>query len=41
MMKGKTIAIHGFMNRVLANSVRFMPRKLVVKITRKMQDKVK
>lgn len=39
MMKGKTVAIHGFMNYVLANSVRFLPRNLVVKVTRKMQDK--
>jgi short-subunit dehydrogenase len=41
MMKGKTVAIHGFMNSILANSVRFMPRKLVVSVTRKMQDKAK
>jgi short-subunit dehydrogenase len=41
MMKGKTVAIHGLMNSILANSVRFMPRKLVVMVTRKMQDKVK
>ncbi len=39
MMKGRTVAIHGFMNWILANSVRFTPRALVVKITRKMQDK--
>lgn len=39
MMKGKTVAIHGTMNFVLANAVRFMPRAAVVKITRKMQDK--
>lgn len=39
MLKGKTLAIHGFMNWFLANSVRFMPRALVVKVTRKMQDK--
>lgn len=39
MMKGKTVAIHGFMNWILANSVRFTPRALVVKITRKLQDK--
>ena len=39
MLKGKTIAIHGFKNSFLANSVRFMPRKWVVKVTRKMQDK--
>lgn len=37
MMKGQTIAIHGFMNNILANSVRFIPRALVVKITRKIQ----
>lgn len=41
MIKGKTVAIHGLINAILANSVRFMPRKLVVKITRKMQDEVK
>jgi hypothetical protein len=39
MMKGKTVAIHGIMNWILANSVRFMPRALVVKITRRIQDK--
>ncbi|MEW7290529.1 SDR family NAD(P)-dependent oxidoreductase [Aquimarina sp. 2304DJ70-9] len=39
MMKGKTVAIHGFMNRVLANSVRFMPRKMVTAVTRNVQDK--
>jgi uncharacterized protein len=41
MMKGKTVAIHGLMNYILANSVRFMPRAWVVKITRKIQDKAK
>jgi short-subunit dehydrogenase len=40
MMSGKTVAIHGFMNYLLANSVRFLPRALVVKVARKMQDKV-
>jgi len=40
MMRGKTIAIHGLINSILAISVRFMPRKLVVMVTRKMQDKV-
>lgn len=39
MLKGKTVAIHGFMNRILANSVRFLPRSIVVKVTRKMQDR--
>ena len=40
MMKGKTVAIHGLMNYIMANSVRFVPRALVVKLTRKIQDKV-
>jgi short-subunit dehydrogenase len=39
MLKGKTVAIHGFMNALMANSVRFAPRAIVVKLTRKMQDK--
>jgi uncharacterized protein len=41
MMKGKTVAIHGIMNYIMANSVRFVPRALVVKVTRKIQDKAK
>lgn len=41
MMKGRTVAIHGFMNYLLANSVRFIPRAMVVKVTRKLQDKSK
>ncbi len=39
MMRGKTVAIHGTMNYILANSVRFMPRAWVVKVTRMIQDK--
>lgn len=39
MMKGKTVAIHGMMNWIMANSVRFTPRAIVVKLTRKIQDK--
>jgi len=39
MMKGKAVAIHGFKNSIMANSVRFVPRSLVVKIARKMQAK--
>jgi len=41
MMKGKTVAIHGLINYLMANSVRFTPRALVVKLTRKIQDKAK
>jgi short-subunit dehydrogenase len=39
MMKGKAVAIHGFKNALMANSVRFAPRSLVVKLTRKIQEK--
>ena len=39
MMKGKAVAIHGFKNSIMANSVRFAPRSLVVKIARQMQAK--
>lgn len=39
MLKGKAVAIHGFMNALMANSVRFTPRNLVVKIVRAMQMK--
>lgn len=41
MMKGKALAIHGVMNYLLANSVRFTPRNLVVKVARSVQDKSK
>jgi uncharacterized protein len=39
MMKGKTVAIHGLKNNLLAFSVRFAPRSLVVKMARKVQSK--
>ena len=39
MMKGKAVAIHGIKNVLMANSVRFAPRSLVVKLTRKIQEK--
>ena len=41
MLKGKIVAIHGLKNWILANSVRFTPRALVVKITRMLTDKAK
>ena len=37
MMKGKTVAIHGLKNWLLANSIRQTPRAMVVKLVRKMQ----
>ena len=40
LLKGKKVAIHGTMNYILANTTRFAPRNLVLKIVRFMQDKV-
>ncbi len=40
MLQGKSVAIHGVMNFIMANSVRFTPRKLVTKLVRMMQSKV-
>ena len=37
MQKGKTVAIHGMMNYIMANSIRFAPRNLVTKIARYIQ----
>ncbi len=36
MIRGKSVAIHGFINKILVSTIRFTPRKLVVKITRRM-----
>ena len=40
MMRGRPVAVHGAMNAFLAASVGWMPRQLVLKVTRKMQDRV-
>lgn len=39
MMKCEKVAIHGFLNALMANSIRFTPRSLVLKMVRMMQDK--
>jgi hypothetical protein len=39
LMKGKTLAIAGFMNWLLAESVRFSPRKMVVAVSRWVVEK--
>lgn len=39
MVKGKTVAIHGVINYFLANSIRFIPRALVLKISSKILGK--
>lgn len=38
MHQGKSVAIHGFMNAIMARSVGLVPRNLIVKIARKMQE---
>ena len=38
MMKGKTVAIYGLKNTVMANLVRIGPRSVVVKMARKIQS---
>jgi uncharacterized protein len=39
MMKGKAVAIHGVKNRLMVNSVRLGPRSVVVKVSRRMQER--
>jgi uncharacterized protein len=39
MMKNKMTVIHGLMNTIMAIGIRFAPRKLVLKIVRKIQEK--
>jgi len=41
MMKGKTVAIHGFINCLMARSVGFFPRSIVIKVVRIIQGKAK
>jgi|SRR5580765_3179798 uncharacterized protein len=41
MLRGKTMVVPGLLNKVLAQSVRFSPRKLVTAISRSIQEKVK
>jgi uncharacterized protein len=38
LMRGKTVVIPGFLNKIMAKSVRFIPRKQVTKIVRSMQE---
>jgi short-subunit dehydrogenase len=39
MMKGKTVAVHGFKNKLLIFFTRIAPRSVVVKATRRIQEK--
>ncbi|WP_338780729.1 SDR family oxidoreductase [Metabacillus sp. FJAT-52054] len=38
-MKGKTVIVPGLQNKILAGSVRFMPRKMITSIVRSVQGK--
>lgn len=40
MLKGKAVAVPGLMNALLVKLVRFIPRSLIVKAIRKLQEKV-
>lgn len=39
MMKGDIVSIHGVMNTLMAKSVKFTPKKLALKVVRKLQAK--
>ncbi|RZS92558.1 SDR family NAD(P)-dependent oxidoreductase [Aquimarina brevivitae] len=39
MMKGKTVAVHGWKNKLLLFTTRFIPRTIVTKLTRLIQSK--
>lgn len=39
MIKGKSVAIHGFKNALMVNVARFLPRGFIVKMVRKIQEK--
>ncbi len=39
MMNGRTVAVHGSMNSMMATGYRFLPRKWIVQVTRMIQDK--
>jgi uncharacterized protein len=39
LMARRSVAVYGFMNKVMAFSVRFTPRTLLVRIVRKLQEK--
>lgn len=39
MIKGKAVAIHGMLNYILANAIRFIPRAVILKVSRQVIDK--
>ncbi len=40
LMDGKVVAIHGTANKMLTKMVRFLPRSVVTKMVRKIQDRI-
>jgi short-subunit dehydrogenase len=41
MMRGKTLVIPGTQNKVIMESVRFTPRKLVTAVARSLQERAR
>jgi short-subunit dehydrogenase len=41
MKKGKTLAVHGMINKIIALSVRFSPRSVILAIVRRLNDNVR
>lgn len=38
MMRGQRVAVHGALNFIMTQSIRFTPRAMILKIVRRMQD---
>jgi len=41
LMKGKTVVIHGLLNKIMAFSIRLSPRKMVTMMVRMMSEQNK
>jgi hypothetical protein len=38
-MRGEIVAVHGLLNSLMAQSVRFTPRKMVTALVRRMSER--
>ncbi|UYZ59769.1 SDR family NAD(P)-dependent oxidoreductase [Hymenobacter latericus] len=41
LLRGETVAVHGLLNALMAQSVRFAPRKMVTALVRRMSEKAR
>ncbi len=41
MMRGRTLVVPGLLNKVMAQSVRISPRKMVTAVARSVQERTK